>query len=156
MHESCPRTVEISAYLDHEQSAAERARLQSHLATCPQCGAMLAGLRGLRDELRELPEETLGFDLSEVIRGRLAATARPRPAPSPRRRWFEFVPMGLGAGAALSLGLFIGTGLTAGSAGVVAPRVAALAVFDPVAPGSLCAGAEACFARPAANPGGAR
>ncbi len=156
MAESCPRTVEISAYLDHEQSVAERAQLQSHLAVCPQCGAMLAGLRGLRDELRELPDETLGFDLSEVIRGRLAATARPRPAPPPRRRWFDFVPVGLGAGAALSLGLFMGMGLMAGSAGVVTPRVAALAVFDPVAPGSLCVGTDACFARPASGPGVAR
>jgi len=153
MPESCPRTVEISAWLDDEQSAADRAQLQSHLAVCPRCGAMLASLRGLREELRRLPDEPLGFDLSEVIRGRIAAAARPRTTPSPARRWFQLVPMGLGAGAALSVGLFMGLGMMAGSTGVVAPRVAAIAVFDPVAPGSLCAGADACFARPSANPG---
>lgn len=153
MPEPCPRTVAISAYLDDEQSVAERTQLQSHLVVCPQCGAMFEGLRGLRDELHELPDETLGFDLSEVIRGRIAAAGTSRPASPAWGRWFELVPMGLGAGAALSLGLFMGSSLMAGSAGVVAPRVTAIAVFDPVAPGSLCAGADACFARPAANPG---
>lgn len=156
MPESCPRIVAISACLDHEQSAAEREQLRSHLAGCPRCAAMLADLHRLRGELRELPDEALGFDLSEVIRARLAPAAARRPAPPPRRGWIEWVPMGLGAGAALSLGLFMGAGLTSGAAGVLAPRIATLAVFDPVAPGNLCAGTDACLSRLAARQGAAR
>ncbi|HOM13269.1 MAG TPA: zf-HC2 domain-containing protein [Rubrivivax sp.] len=154
MSESCPRTIEISAYLDDELGVAERTQLQAHLAGCERCGVQLARLGALRAEFRALPEERLGFDLSAVIGHRLAAAPKPRAAP-PRWRWRQFMPIGLGAGAALSLGLVMGTGLMAGSGGVAAPRVAALAVFDPAAPGSLCAG-SGCRARPAAVGGVAR
>lgn len=146
MPESCPKTLEISAFLDEQASPAERARLDAHLAHCVQCAAMLADLRGLRAGLRALPEETLGYDLSEVIRGRLAGVAPARAVPPRRRNWREFLPLGIGATAAVSLGLFMGLALTAASGGAVAPRIAAMAVFDPVAPGGLCIGSEACYA----------
>ena len=57
MSESCPRTIEVSAYLDDELSVAERAQLQAHLASCERCSAMLMKLGALRDELRRLPDE---------------------------------------------------------------------------------------------------
>ena len=151
MPESCPKTLEISAFLDEQSSPAERARLDAHLAHCAQCAALLADLRGLRAALRALPEETLGYDLSEVIRGRLAAAAPTRAAPPRWRGWREFLPLGIGATAAVSLGLVMGLALTAASGGAVAPRMAAMAVFDPVAPGGLCIGSEACYAPRGAN-----
>ena len=156
MREACPRTIQLSAHLDGEQSPAEHARLLSHVAVCPQCGAMLANLNALRDGFRGLPDEPLGFDLSEVIRGRIATSVRRPVVPSWRRRWLQWAPMGLGAGAALSLGLLMGTGLMAGSAGIVAPRVTAMAMFDPVAPGNLCGSRENCFMPPSTGPVGIR
>ena len=53
MGESCPRTIEVSAYLDDELSVAERAQLQAHLAGCERCSAMLMKLGALRDELTD-------------------------------------------------------------------------------------------------------
>lgn len=156
MAESCPRTIEISAYLDGELSAAERAQMQAHLAGCACCSAMLTKLGALSDGLRRLPDERLGFDLSGVIGNRLGTAPSLRPAPPPRRRWLQLVPIGLGAGAALSLGLFMGMGLTAGAGGAAAPRFGALAVFDADAPGSLCAGSTGCLARPGALRGVSR
>ena len=156
MSESCPRTIEVSAYLDDELSVAERAQLQAHLASCERCSAMLMKLGALRDELRRLPDERLGFDLSAVIGNRLAAAPRSRASRPPSRRWLQLIPIGLGAGAALSLGLFMGMGLTAGAGSVAAPRFGALAVFDADAPGSLCAGSGGCLARPGALRGAPR
>lgn len=146
MDETCPRADDLSAWLDDELGAAERARLDAHLTRCPACSAMLADLGGLRDDLQHLPVETLGFDLSEVIRGRLAASAAPYPARPRRRSWRDLLPVGVGATAALSAGLFMGLALTAGSGVAVAPRIAVMSVFDPVAPGGLCIGLDACYA----------
>jgi len=146
MPESCPKTLEISAFLDEQSSPAERERLDAHLAHCAQCAALLADLRGLSAGLRALPDETLGYDLSEVIRGRLAAAAPGRATPPRRRTWREFLPLGIGATAAVSVGLVMGLALTAASGSAVAPRIAAMAVFDPVAPGGLCIGSKACYA----------
>lgn len=154
MSESCPRTIEISAYLDDELGVAERTQLQAHLAGCARCGALLADLGALRDAVRALPDERLGFDLSAVIGHRIAAALRPGAAP--RRGWLQWMPIGLGAGAALSLGLAMGLGLMAGSVGVAVPRVEALAVFDADAPGSLCARSAGCGVRAAALRGAAR
>lgn len=154
MDEHCPRTIELSAWLDRELADAARARLEVHLAGCPACSAMLDELRQLRTELRALPGETLGFDLSELIRGRLEAE-RPRPVAAARRwpGWRRLFPIGAGAAAALSLGLFMGLALTAGSGAAFVPRIAAMAVFDPVAPGGLCIGLDACYAPRGMNGG---
>jgi anti-sigma factor RsiW len=144
--ERCPRTVELSALIDGQLADAERARIDAHLAGCASCGAMLADLGALRAELRQLPDERLGFDLSEVVRGRIAAASGARPAPRTRPGWREWLPIGVGATAALSAGLSMGLALTAGSGAALAPRIAAMAVFDPVAPGGLCIGLDACYA----------
>ena len=34
----------LAAYLDHGVSLAERARVEAHLASCPQCLALVAGV----------------------------------------------------------------------------------------------------------------
>lgn len=149
MHEPCPRTEELSEYLDDQSVPDERARFESHLGQCPGCAEQLAALRRLRAGLRALPEEALGFDLSEVIRGRIAADAASRRGMRRRRGWralIPLVPLGVGAAAAVSFGLFAGLALTAGSGVAVAPRVSAMAVFDPTAPGGLCLGADGCHA----------
>lgn len=137
MKKRCARITDLSAYLDEQLGRRKRARVQAHLARCPACAATLAKLQALRTDLRALPEPTLGFDLGSVIEGRLAAL--PRPAHGARRRaWRPLIPVGIGAAASLSFGLLMGLGLTAGSAYQALPAATMMAVFDPVAPGSLC------------------
>jgi len=160
MRETCPRTVAISAYLDDElPTGAERAGLQAHLAVCPACAALLSDLRELHGAFQALPDEPLGVDLSEVVRGRLAAEPRAPRAPSApqrRRSWRDLLPMGIGASAAVTLGLVMGSMLVVAPGAVVAPRVAAMAVFEPVAPGGLCIGFDACYAPRGARAEGVR
>lgn len=144
MNEACPRIVELSAWLDEQLSAGERRAIEAHVAACPACAATFADLRALRVDLRSLPAEPLGFDLAGVIEGRLAQ--RPAAARAPRggRPALGWLPLGAGMLAAVSLGIALGAMLTAGSGAALAPRMAAMAVFDPIAPGGLCIGLEAC------------
>jgi anti-sigma factor RsiW len=147
MHENCPRTVELSACLDHQLEARDRERIEAHVASCAVCAAELADLRVLRADLKALPDETLGFDLGSVIEGRLAQRPRPAPRRRPGRPVFGWLPLGVGMAASVSLGITLGAMLTTGTGAGLAPGVAAMAVFDPVAPGGLCIGLEACYAR---------
>lgn len=146
MDEACPKTELLSARLDEQLSTGERAALDIHRAQCELCAGQFAELQQLRIELLDLPGETLGFDLSEVIRGRLASATPRRPAARHRRRWLDLFPLGIGAAASLTLGLSMGLAVTAGASVVVAPPIAAMSVFAPIAPGGLCIGARACTA----------
>src|SRR5687768_18146673 len=40
----CLEPEVLAAYVDHGLSLAERARVEEHLASCPQCTALLAGV----------------------------------------------------------------------------------------------------------------
>ena len=145
---ACPKTEDLYAYVDSQLSVSERTRVDAHLATCASCRALLGELRGLRADFQALPDLRLGFDLAQVIRGRLAA--QPTPATVSRApRWRRFLPAGIGAAVSLSLGLTMGLSLTAPVA-VVAPIAGALQVFAPIAPGGLCVGLRAC-GRPGAT-----
>ncbi len=146
MNETCPRTEQLSARLDEQLSGRERADIDDHRAFCPLCADQFAELQQLRTELMGLPGETLGFDLSEVIRGRLTNATPRRPAASNRRSWLDLIPLGIGAAASLTLGISMGMAVTAGSGVAVAPPIAAMSVFAPIAPGGLCIGARACTA----------
>jgi len=127
----------LSAYVDDALAPAEHAALDAHLAACPVCGATLAELAQVRQAFRALPDAKLSFDMGAVILGRLPEA--PRPA-SPRRAFWQLAPVSLGAAAALATGLYLGA-LLGGAAGVAQPqRLAAMAVFDALPPGALCAG----------------
>jgi len=147
MNETCPRTVELSAFLDQQLEARDRERIEAHVASCAVCAAEFADLRVLRADLKALPDETLGFDLGSVVEGRLAQRPRPVPRRRPGRPLFGWLPLGVGMAASVSLGFTLGAMLTMGTGARLAPGVAAMAVFDPVAPGGLCIGLEACYAR---------
>lgn len=143
MTNECPRTEALSTYLDAQLDAAACARLDAHLASCARCRALLDDLRGLRVDFRSLPDERLGFDLSQVIRGRIEAL----PTRAPARRtppWRRWLPAGVGAAASLSLGLAMGLSVTAPVV-AVAPIAATLEVFAPIAPGGLCVGLPSCW-----------
>ncbi len=81
----------LSAYLDGELDAADRARLDAHMTTCADCRATLAGLRATLAELKTLPEPDPRPQDSWALR---AAIRRARS--SPMRRWQRF---GYAAGA---------------------------------------------------------
>lgn len=151
--DACPRVDLLSAYVDGDLPAARRAELERHLDGCACCREWLVALRATQHELRALADDSLGFDLSQVVRGRIEAM--PGPA-APRRgrqhgRWRWFVPAGVGAAASIALGVAMGVALMAPAA---APRPVggALEVFAPIAPGGLCAGASSCRRLPAELP----
>jgi len=144
---NCPRIEAMSAYADGELAGGRRTAIDEHLASCASCRSWLAELRAAQQELRSLADESLGFDLSQVVRGRIEALPRPvAPGrPDARRGWRWLVPAGLGAAASVSLGLVLGMALTV-PATLPRPVGGALEVFAPVAPGGLCAGAASCRA----------
>jgi anti-sigma factor RsiW len=64
--------AQASGFLDGELSPRGAQRLRHHLAECPECRALLAGLRQLLGRLEGLPPpEPLPFDLAAVVSGRL-------------------------------------------------------------------------------------
>ena len=50
----CPEPEVLAAYVDRGLSLAERARVEAHLASCPQCIALLAGVVRTVEELSAL------------------------------------------------------------------------------------------------------
>jgi anti-sigma factor RsiW len=149
-HEIHVSDEQLSAYLDTELASAEHRRIMDHLAACPRCTARLADFAILSADFARLPRESLGCDLAGVVAGRLAAAAPPRPrATAPD--WRGLLPLGLGAAASVALGIAMGAVLFGGGAAL--PRVAAMSVFDPIPPGGLCPGLNACYARGADKTG---
>jgi anti-sigma factor RsiW len=143
----CPRTEELSALIDGELAGAARAEIASHATSCPLCGATLRELGELRDALQPLTAARVGFDLAPLLDSRLSARGTRARRPVPDRNWWQgwqWVPSGLAAGAVLMAGVYLG-GLLGGGSGVVALQPAAMALFDPVPPGGLCAGMQSCY-----------
>lgn len=137
----------LSAWLDDALDEGARHRLAEHLAVCPACAAELAALRELSAGFVALrTADPLGVDLSGVVAGRLAAAERrPPAAPQPtRRRWQDWLPATLAAAVSLALGVGLGSALP-GSGGAPPTLVSALSVFDPMPPGSVCVGIDACY-----------
>src|SRR3954470_11579890 len=69
----------LSAYLDGELSASERAAVEARLATDPAAQQLLHELRSVSQSVQALPTESLGRDLSEEILRR-ARQSKPTPA----------------------------------------------------------------------------
>ena len=65
----CRKAVELMAgYLDGDLAAADRARLEAHLASCPHCNEYLAQLRVTIDTLgRAEPDDLPGEALDELV-----------------------------------------------------------------------------------------
>ena len=137
---NCPKHEQISAYVDNMLAPAELQQLRSHLAACPRCAQRLDELLGLRHALRGLPSPNLGFDLAANLESRIR---RPVPQRPGRAFWTRWGAPGLAVALSVASGAWLGAMLMAGG-GVVAPRVPAVRVFDPVPPGGLCAAAELC------------
>lgn len=69
----------LSAYLDGELPASERAALDAHLPDCAQCQRELAALRQTRALLGALPAPALPRDFRLPAQPTIAATSRRRP-----------------------------------------------------------------------------
>ncbi len=88
----------LSAYLDHQVSPAERARIHLHLQQCPECRAELESLRQTVQLLQALPRVAVphAFTLSQAQVGvRQPAGAAPV--------WLGGLVRGLGAATAVAL-----------------------------------------------------
>lgn len=68
----CPESEILASYIDGRLSLVERARLESHLAVCPTCIAVVAGVvRTLADVSAAIPQGAIDVDLSRSRRGSL-------------------------------------------------------------------------------------
>jgi len=147
MTETCPRIEALSARLDDALTDRESNELEAHLRACPVCGEALSAMRTLQVAMRTLPEPSLGVDLAGVIEGRIQAMPSARTRPRRRRiaPLLPLLPAGLGLAASLGLGIALGFGLTTGGGMAARSQIAAMAVFDPIAPGGVCIGFDACY-----------
>lgn len=106
-------TDRLSEYMDDELPAADRAALETHLAGCAECSAVLTDLRRLVARAGRLEPGRPPHDLWPGIAARIGATPRSQPGVvplSPRRqkRWSFSLPQ-LAAAAILLMTLSGGT-----------------------------------------------
>jgi anti-sigma factor RsiW len=81
---SHPTTEQLSAFLDGEQTGADRASLEAHVASCAACSGVLDALRATLSDLRSLSEPEMPEQDSWALRG---AVARARKRPERLARW---------------------------------------------------------------------
>ena len=127
----------LSAYLDGELPARERAGLESHLKQCGVCGQELHGLQEIKRlfALAEPCPAPTGF--SRRLMARLDEAAAQRFSLAPLFLRFAETVMVL---LIIGLGMMSGSFLTANSglpSAVNGASLLALDVFDPAPPGSL-------------------
>lgn len=154
--ETCPRFDALSALVDDALPAVERQGALAHVERCPVCAAALAELRALGARFAALPPQRLGYDLGAVIEARLAAEARATPGVAPHparhpslpdrwRRWLAGFAVSAASGAAaLVVGLYLGAHLFVPPQ-PERPRIAMMAVFGTMPPGSVCAAYGPCL-----------
>ncbi|MDO8650916.1 MAG: zf-HC2 domain-containing protein [Undibacterium sp.] len=137
----CPKHNKLSLYLDLSMTDQERDRFALHLQNCPICQHQLEALKGLKQDLRDLPSPVLGFDLAARLQDKIRNETVPRrPA---RSFWVGWGATGLTTAASLACGVWLGALLTDATVASTSPLTVAR-VFDPVPPGGLCAAAELC------------
>ena len=135
----------LSDYLDDDLDAAERASIETHLASCDDCARTLEALREVAARTRTLGNPAPAEDLWPAIRARIAAD-RPAvlrvPAPFWPRSLRLTVPQAMAAGFTLMLlsggsvwwvlrGNPQGAGLTQPGARSAAPASSSLATSNP-------------------------
>ncbi len=105
--------AELSAYLDSELNASERAALDSHLASCPACQATLSDLRHASAALATLPKVKAPAGLAAEIQSAIRAQSRGdigtfSPERKPYRwRWMPIVFSSLAALILLAVLAFV-------------------------------------------------
>lgn len=142
----CPRIEALSALIDDELPGVAREDIERHAASCPLCGATLREFGDLKNTFFALEAAPVCPDIASLIEPRLPQPRLPPARPRQVRAWpWRLAPAGLAAAGVFASGAYLGM-LLAGGTAVGAARPAAIAVFDVIPPGALCAGA-ACYAR---------
>jgi anti-sigma factor RsiW len=128
----------LSAYLDGQLSAGERARLEARLATDPELQAELDALRQTVALVRDLPPVPLprNFILPQTADKLHPKATRPRSLPSPRSRRAWAAPLLTAATTVVSLlfGVVLAADLWFSSAGRLALAPAAEPLLEAEAP----------------------
>jgi len=72
----CPEPEVLAAYVDRGLSLSERARVEVHLASCPQCVALVAGVARTVEELSALrPDPAVAAEAAPLVTRRAVAGA---------------------------------------------------------------------------------
>lgn len=72
----CPEPEVLAAYVDRGLSLSERTRVDGHLASCPQCVALVAGVARTVEELSALrPDVAVGAEATPLVTRRAAGGA---------------------------------------------------------------------------------
>ena len=119
----------LSAYLDGELPAAERAEVAAHLAVCPECAELLAAFAAVDEEAGSLPAEAPDGYFEGFAARVTARLAAERPLATRSRR----LPAWTWAAAAALL-LAVVTPLTLRRAPAVAPAAPPATPEAPAAP----------------------
>jgi anti-sigma factor RsiW len=86
----CPQENLVSAYLDGELQGQDRARFQEHLASCPQCRALVAQMMDIEEQLRSgirAIDVQSSSDIASSVQQALSRTGAFRRVR--RRRWWQ-------------------------------------------------------------------
>jgi anti-sigma factor RsiW len=106
---------QLSAYVDGELSAAERAAIERHLPACAECRAELAELRRVRALLGALPAPTLprsfALPTGSSTNARLPNASSRANTGSGRPPWYRASQWAGGVAASLGLALLLGNAL---------------------------------------------
>jgi len=99
---SCPRQLEVQAWLDDEMDAVSGAALERHIAACEDCARLRSDIEAIRAALQEAPYHRADAN----FRGRLAAALdRETGQRKPFGFWPSgFWPLGFWNGAASGIG----------------------------------------------------
>ena len=136
--EGCPRIEALSALVDDELDAAQRAVVEAHAAGCPICAPVLGGMRRLHAGFAALPTPRRDFDVAAEVDRRIAAFAPGGPTRAPRSsrpRWWQVAVLAPGGALAMVAGLWLGASIVPAAAGHGAAQMAA---FSAAPPGALC------------------
>ncbi len=135
---SCPKSILISAYLDEELQASDRAALEAHLQGCAECGAALEDMRSLRAAFANAERHQAPYGFATRVMAR-AAELEKKKTP-----WHVPLIMRFAEAAVLlvviTVGILAGRVMTKGSLATNTPTVASslsLDVFDATPPGSM-------------------
>ena len=141
----CPRTEDISAWMDGELGGHASDALRMHVAQCSACQPVLLRFTAMREDLQTLREIRSDIDIAALVLPQLPKAPEPRRRPG--WRWpglSQLGPRAVGGAAALGLGAWLGLTLVAGGGATVRP---AMSVFYGEPPGTYCAGLPSCSAR---------
>ena len=142
--ETCPRIEGLSALIDGELDASQRAALDDHVAGCAICAPVLARMQALHAGFAALPRPRTHFDVAAEVDRRIAALAPREPSrvfrPS-RSRWWQAAVLAPGGAFAIAAGLWLGASMLPAAGGAATTQMAA---FSPLPPGSLCLAPRGC------------